>query len=87
MRLYEHFSLFRHPEITLEVFSGILDTYGTMCIQFCMNMSIRVTTTKMKDNNTNNRSKREDTKLKIFFNVVEVPCYMNCRILRTELFK
>jgi len=51
-----------------------------------MNMALRVTTIKIKDN-TNNNSKKEYIKVKIFYNVVEVPCYMNCRILRTEIFK
>jgi len=50
-------------------------------------MALRVTTTKIKHSNKNNSSEREDIKVKIFFSGVEVPCYMNCRILRTEIFK
>jgi hypothetical protein len=45
-----------------------------------------VTTTKIKENKKNNNSEREDIKVKMFFNCVKVPSYMNCRILRTETF-
>jgi ribosomal protein S12 len=50
-------------------------------------MAVRVTTTKIKDNKKNNSAEREDIRVKIFFNDVEVTCYMNCRILRTETLK
>jgi len=50
-------------------------------------MAVRVTTTKIKDNKKNNSFEREDIKVKLFFNGFKVPCYMNCRIPRTETFK